>query len=385
MKSDIVFCNRNRIKVLALIWDMGNGGAQQVVINNLRFFKNDADVDYKVIAFLPPNDSRNDKVIESEHLNVEYLGYPKSKIRIPVIRYPFNKLVEYKAWKQVIARENPDVVHVHISELLTTTLWAINRCNVSVKFDTLHSNPYRYKGYALWCIKKAFNRYGFMPLCLNELQASQAKDHYGINRYEIVHNGIDIDSIRAKRTDKSEARKRLGIPADVFALAGVGRLDPIKNYDLMLEVFAEVVRNKDKARLYIAGGGNQDELRVMAENLGIAEKVEFMGYVNNVSDIYCAVDRLLMTSHSEASPLTLIEAQLCGTKCVVSSGVPVESVISDGVSQMKAESSASDWAQEILNSEHVVKPKLTEKDYDLEASNERIKELYLKYSERVEK
>lgn len=372
-----------KLKVLALIWDMGNGGAQQVVVNNLRFFKDDEDVDYKLVSFCPPNGSKNDKVVEDEKLNVEYLGYPKSRIKIPVVRYPFNKIVEYKTWEEVIRREKPDVVHVHISELLTTTLWAINKCKVPVKFDTLHSNPYRYKGYALFCIKKAFNQYGFIPVCLNELQAEQAKDHYGINEYEIVHNGIDIEGVKQKIISKEKARAKLGIPENVFVLSGVGRLHAIKNYELMLDVFAEVSRQRDDARLYIAGGGDQKNLKERAEKLGVSEKVFFMGHFNNVTDLYCASDVLLMTSHSEASPLTLVEAQICGTRCVVSNGVPVESVISDRVSHMDADSSINDWAYEIINGEHVVKPQLSESDYELNASNQRIKELYLKYSKRV--
>ncbi len=151
-----------------------------MVVNNLRFFKNDEDVDYKVVSFCPLSGSKNDRAVESEGLNVEYLGYPKSRIKIPVVRYPFNKRVEIKAWEEVIRRERPDIVHVHISELLTTTLWPIVKLGVPVRFDTLHSNPYRYKGFALWCIRRAFGKKGFVPICLNELQVEQAKDYYGI-------------------------------------------------------------------------------------------------------------------------------------------------------------------------------------------------------------
>lgn len=376
--------SKKKLKVLALIWDMGNGGAQQVVINNLRFFKDDEHVDYKLISFNPPNGSKNDKVIADEKLNVEYLGYPKSRLKIPIVRYPFNKRVEIKTWEKVIRREKPDVVHVHISELLTTTLWAIEKCKVPVKFDTLHSNPYRYKGYALWCIRKAFNKCGFIPVCLNELQVAQARDHYGITNYEIVHNGIDIDSIKSKVVSRSEARQRLGLPEDAYIVSGVGRLDPVKNYELMLDVFAKVAEMRGDARLYIAGGGNQNQLKAKADSLGIGDKVIFMGHVNNVSDLYCACDVLLITSKSESSSLTLIEAQLCGARCVVSSGVPLESVVTDHVSHMAANSSLQDWANEVLKGEHVVSPQLSENDYELNASNERIKELYLKYSKRVE-
>ncbi len=372
----------DKVKVLALIWDMGNGGAQQVVINNLRFFKNDEDVDYKVIAFCPPSGSKNDNVVKNEGLNVEYLGYPRSRIRIPVIRYPFNKRVEIKAWERVLRKEKPDVVHVHISELLTTTLWATKKCGIVGRFDTLHSNPYRYKGFALWCIKKAFNKYGFVPLCLNERQAQQAKDHYGIKHYEIVHNGINFAGIKDRIISKKEAREKLGMSDDAFVLAGVGRLDPVKNYELMIDVFKEVAVRRADAKLYIAGGGDSSALKERAKSYCLGDKVVFLGHVNNVTDVYCAADVLLMTSFSEASPLTLVEAQVCGTRCVISAGVPQESVLKPLVSQMAEDSSPKQWAEIVINGGNMVDPVMTEDNYELNACNERIKALYLEYSKR---
>lgn len=368
-----------RVKVLALIWDMGNGGAQQIVINNLRFFKGDNDIDYKVISFCPPRESKNDIVIRQENLNVEYLGYPKSRIKIPIIRYPFNKHVERLAWEEVIKREKPDIVHVHISELLLTTLGPVLSNEVKVRFDTLHSDPYRYKGRALKCIKRAFHEEGFIPICLNEKQAGRAKLHYGIKDYEIVHNGIDYDAIKDRIITKQEARQKIGVSDKSYLVAGVGRLDPIKNYELMLEVFKEIVSNKPEAVLVIAGGGDQTILRAKAESLGITKSVKFLGQVNNITEVYCAADVLLMTSFSEASPLTLVEAQICGLRCVVSDGVPRESAITTLVSQMPAGSNPQDWAKTVLEGDNEVCDIMPIDTYDLQLSNERIKEVYLKY------
>ncbi|SCY70237.1 glycosyltransferase [Butyrivibrio sp. INlla14] len=368
-----------KIKVLALIWDMGNGGAQQVVVNNLRYFKEDADIDYKVVSFCPPNGSKNDIVIMNEELNVEYVGYPKSIVKIPIIRYPFNKRVERLTWEKIIRREKPDVVHVHISELLLTTLGPIVKCDVPVRFDTLHSNPYRYKGRALRCVRRAFQKEGFIPICLNDKQVREAKDHYGISKYEIVRNGFDFSKIKGQIVSKKEARKRLGISDDDFVLVGVGRLDPIKNYELMIDVFSEVLKVRSDAKLVIAGGGDTQPYVDRAKAYEIEDGVVFLGHITNVTDVYCAADVLLMTSHSEASPLTLVEAQVCGTRCVVSNGVPEESVITNLVSRMLQDSSASDWADVVINGGYHVEPRLSERDYDLSNANDKIKQLYIDY------
>lgn len=377
---------KRKIKVLAFIWSMGNGGAQQVLINNLRFFQNDPDVDFKLICFNGPStNSKYDEIIRKENLKVRYLNYPRSIIRIPVIRYPFNKLVEFRTWIKVIKEEKPDIVHVHISQLLTTTALPMQICKVPIRLDTLHSNPYRYTGTELKLIKHAFQKQGVIPICLNQKQAADACDHYKIDKYEILHNGFDFRKIREGIVSKSEARKRLKLNADDLVLAGVGRLDPVKNYELMIDVFAEVCKKRKDSKLIIAGAGDQEIYKRRAVQYGIGDKVLFVGQISNVCDVYCAADALLMTSHSEASPLTLVEAQICGTDCIISSGVPDESVITDKVVKMQKGATPTEWADALLNGHDKVKPLLTESDYDLENTNKQLKDLYLKYWKNYER
>lgn len=374
--------NKNRlkkIKVVALIWDMGNGGAQQVLINNLRFFKEDKDIDFKVISFCPPCHSKNDEIIINENLNVEYLCYPKSRIKIPIIRYPFNKVVEIQSWYQVLRREKPDIVHVHISELLMTTLLPIIKSNIHVKFDTLHSDPYRYKGLQLFVIRRAFRNNGFIPICLNDRQVQRAISHYGINRYEIVRNGIDIKKFKSDIIIKNEARKKIGVGNDAFLLAGVGRLDPIKNYELMLQILKNIRTKKENVHLVIAGGGDQTKLKKFAKLNGIEKSVTFLGQVNDVAVVYCAADVLLMTSYSESSSLTLIEAQICGARCVISDGIPDESVITEKVNKMPKGASVDEWVNTILFGGNEIKAVLSETDYELASTNDKLKQVYLKY------
>ena len=66
--------NNKRIKVLALIWSMRDGGAQQVVLNHLRAMKDDDVIDYHLVVFDQKTDSVYDKAIMNENLPVEYLN-----------------------------------------------------------------------------------------------------------------------------------------------------------------------------------------------------------------------------------------------------------------------------------------------------------------------
>ena len=137
---------RKKIKIMHMIWSMGDGGAQQVVINYLRDFNNDPDIEIKLYVYTKPTTSKYYLEIKREGYNVVYLNNPITKVQIPYIKRFFQRPVSKKAWDLAIKDYNPDVVHVHISALLGVTMPGIIKNQVPVRFDTLHSSPYRYTG-----------------------------------------------------------------------------------------------------------------------------------------------------------------------------------------------------------------------------------------------
>ena len=74
------------------------------------------------------------------------MNNPQSLVKIPYIKRWFNLSVAKKAWDNQIRKYKPDIVHVHISSLFVAAMPGIIENNVPIRFDTLHSSPYRYKG-----------------------------------------------------------------------------------------------------------------------------------------------------------------------------------------------------------------------------------------------
>ena len=81
----------DKVKVMSLIWSMGDGGAQQVLINYLRDFKDDLDIDFRVYVYTEPTKSKYDKEIEDNNYSVYYLNNPKTKIQIPYFKSQYQK------------------------------------------------------------------------------------------------------------------------------------------------------------------------------------------------------------------------------------------------------------------------------------------------------
>lgn len=372
--------SEQRIKVMHLIWSMKDGGAQQVVINYLRDFKDDPDIDLCVCVYTEATKSKYDKEIAEKDYPVTYLNNPKSRIKIPVIRYPFNRMVARREWYKAIIDFKPDIVHVHISELLSVVLKPIVEANVPVRFDTLHSHPLRYKGKNLKKIREAFNKYGFIPLCVTEEQGEVAKEHYGFSSYELVRNGIDTRTLESQKIDKKEARTLLRVPENAFVVLGVGRLSSIKNFPLLIRTFSQVCKRNDKAILLMAGDGEElESLKRLTEELKLKDRVYFLGNRTDMNVIYSSADVIAMTSISEAAPLTLIEAQVMGVRCVVSSGVPAENFITPSARKMRDNASDEEWAEAILDNNYQNDKYGDIDDYDVHHISRNLKDIYLKY------
>ncbi len=369
-----------KIKVMSLIWSMGDGGAQQVVLNYLRDFQNDPDIDFWLYVYTSPTNSKYDREILKEGYNVVYLNNPKTKIQIPYIKRHFQTSIAQKAWENAIHDFNPDIVHVHISALLVNTVPGILKEGVPIRFDTLHSNPYRYKGKLKRTIVKAFSDYNVIPICLTEEQVQQAKDWYGITQYEVLHNGIDIENIQRKIISRNIARKKFGIDENAYVIAGVGRLNPIKRFDWLISIFKKVKVKIPNAKLVIAGDGpERKKLLQIAQNLNLNQDVQFLGNVDNIIDLYCAADVLAITSYTEASSLVAIEAQTCGLRCVMSNGVPSESIVTPGTQRLWESATEDDWCEALLNNKYIGEPMAQKEDYEVHNMSKKIKEIYLKY------
>ena len=369
-----------KLKVMHLIWSMKAGGAQQIVLNYLRDFKNDSDIELRLFVFTGPSNSKYDTEIRECEYNVEYLNNPSTRIKIPYIKRWFQKSISKNAWSEAIQRFKPDIVHVHISGLLSNTLEPIINANVPIRFDTLHSEPSRYVGKEKKIICRAFNEEQFIPICVTREQVELAKKHYNINNFEVLRNGIDIDDIKNRIISRKDARSKLGLPEDAFIIAGVGRLNKIKRFSLLIDAFVLVLREKPNAMLIFAGDGPEKyALSKRVEKYGIQNRVKFLGNQYDIIPVYCASDVLGVTSISESSSLTLIEAQICGLRCVISSGVPCESIVSSFVQPMSSDSGAAKWAKALIDEDFVGVPICKQCDYEVHELSKKLKEIYFKY------
>ena len=369
-----------KIKVMHIIDKMNSGGAQRIVLNYLEDFQNDNEVDLKLFVLKSAGNSNWDKIIKEKKLNVKYLNMPASKIKIPYIKRWFNKKLAEKAWNKAISEYNPDIVHVHMAELLLSTLKPIVKSKIPIRFFTWHDDPANKKGRKQKLIRRAMKEENFIPIYITKQQVEIAKKYYEFENYEVVKNGIDIENIKSKIITKDKARALYNIPKDAYVIIGVGRLCQQKNFSLLIDAFNILIKQKPNALLIIAGKGAElEKLQTQIKRLGLNDKVRLIGNQDNIVPLYCAADVMGIPSIKEPCSLVLLESQVCGLRNVISSAVPDESIITDKVEKLKENATIQEWASALLNENYQGKAVCEMQENEVHSQSQKMKDIYIKY------
>lgn len=149
------------------------------------------------------------------------------------------------------------------------------------------------------------------------LERMIGRDRSGVTpgpRITTIWNPVDQERIRQMAAEPS-SHPWLTDKHQPIVVA-VGRLVRQKNHALLLHAFARLIRNLD-ARLVICGtGSKRDRLLGLSKQLGIADRVDFVGYQKNPFPYIAAADLFVCSSLFEGSNNALMEALTLGTPCV---------------------------------------------------------------------
>ncbi|GEA10525.1 glycosyltransferase family 4 protein [Alteromonas sp. KUL49] len=132
----------------------------------------------------------------------------------------------------------------------------------------------------------------------------------------VIYNGIN--GLSADSCTVSALRNDLNVPEGHLVFGTVARLDPIKNQEMMISAFAKVVKDFSELVLIIVGDGEErQKLERLVDDLHIREFVRFTGYEANPVNHIALMDIFLLSSLSEGTSMTLLEALSLGKPCVV--------------------------------------------------------------------
>jgi glycosyltransferase involved in cell wall biosynthesis len=142
------------------------------------------------------------------------------------------------------------------------------------------------------------------------------------SRISVIPNGVDTERY-IPRDDDGDFRSEIGIASDVPVIGSVGRLEPIKGYEVMIDAFARLLTKDEHTPapvlVLVGDGSERGALERTASTLGIADSVHFLGWRSDIERITRSFTIFSMSSHSEGTSVSLLEAMSSGLCPVVTS------------------------------------------------------------------
>ena len=181
--------------------------------------------------------------------------------------------------------------------------------------------PKTYRGwkYARDLLNKKVSTLIFVSEALREVGSSIGL--YG-RRNVVIHNVVDTNIFIPNSTGRDYSE---------FKILAIGRLEPVKGFDILLQAFANVYKRlNQQTRLIIIGDGPlRSDLEKIAFNLEISSAVDFMGSIPHEEMVtrYQTADLLCVSSYSEGLPCVIVEAMACGKPVVASDVGGVSEVV----------------------------------------------------------
>ena len=248
-----------------------------------------------------------------------------------------------------------DVVHSHSWGVYLESALAAILARVARLVHTVHGHylsyppglKARFKKWLRHTLERLLAyRYDRIVTVSDSIQAYVRRDiGLSASRMTTIRNGVPCTAIR--RTYSTPA---------VATFITVGRLAEVKNHAMMLRAFAITVRAQPGARLRIIGDGpERQRLETQARELGIGERVEFLGFRSDVPRLLAEADVLLMSSRYEGVSIAILEAMCAGLPVIATRVGGVPETVQDGVTGLLVADNNSEAMaqamQELMTSE----------------------------------
>lgn len=247
---------------------------------------------------------------------------------LPIARNPIAKtnLTAYKQLVEFIKQEKIDYIHCNTPTGGILGRLAGKKCNVKKVIYQAHGFHF-YKGapkknwLLYYPVEKWLAHYTDALITITNEDFEFAKTKLKLRNsgkvYYVPGVGIDTTQYNPSAKTREEKRIELGIPRDAFLVISAGELNANKNNGVIISAM-EKLKNKNVHYILCGAGEKQAALQAQADKAGLHDNVHFLGYRNDVKELYQAADCFVMPSFREGLSRSIMEAMASGLPCVVS-------------------------------------------------------------------
>ncbi len=239
------------------------------------------------------------------------------------------------------------IVHAHMESFAMFYMPYVKRAKIPVRIAHSHNDKVdpSLRGFIKNIMNKPFKRYATEYMACSE---ESGKYLFGNRPCWVIKNAIDVKRFIYNNDIRWQVRNELGFMNDDFVIGHIGRFNTQKNHVFLIDVFHALTKINPKAVLICVGEGElMQAVKDKVSQLGISEKVKFLGVRKDADRLYQAMDVFVFPSLYEGLGIVGIEAQSAGLKTVCSDVIPSIARITANVTALSLSDSPEKWAQEI--------------------------------------
>lgn len=241
----------------------------------------------------------------------------------------------------ILKKIRPDIIHTHMAKAGALGRMAALLAGVPVRVHTFHGHVLdgyfsAFKTTIFLAVERFLAQFTDKVISISYSLREEIVEKLRIvsgDKCVVIKLGFDLKKFLDVEKKSGVFRQKIGVSYDMLLVGIVGRLVPIKNHKMFLDVVKCVVDRggaADTMFVIVGGGQLESELTRYAHEIGVEDFVRFAGWVQDVSSVYADLDIAVLTSINEGTPVSLIEA-MASSRPVVSTDVgAVRDIVSDG-------------------------------------------------------
>jgi glycosyltransferase involved in cell wall biosynthesis len=304
------------LNVMFMITSMPVGGAETLLVNLVR--KMDRQICMPEIACLKEPGELGAQISREIPLHSGLIRHKYDVAVVPRLRRLFR------------ARRTDAVITVGAGDKMFWGRLAARYSGLPVILSALHSTGWP-DGVG------RFNRMltgitdGFIAVARPHAEYLVAQEKFPPQKVFMIPNGVDTRLFAFDQAGRDRVRAELHISPAASVVGIVAALRAEKNHELFLQAAREVYAVHSSTRFVIVGDGPQRaKLEELARSLGLASVVHFLGSRSDIPAILSALDLFVLTSHNEASPVSILEAMSCSRPVVAPDVGSISQAVLDG-------------------------------------------------------
>ena len=313
---------QKKIKIVRIITRLNIGGPAIHTILLTSKIDNTKFQSYLLTGEVEKTES--DMMYLADKYNVKPTVFPEISREIRPLR---DIRAFFKIYK-VLRIVKPDIVHTHTAKAGTIGRLAAFFAGVPITIHTFHGNIF--KGYfskrktkILLLIERILAKVTTIIIAISNQQKKELIDLKitDCEKIKVIHLGFDFNNVLPKPYHKNKFKEKYNLPINSKLIGIIGRLVPIKNHKLFIDIAEQIISKYHNIYFPIIGDGelrNSLEQKVKERNL--QNRIAFTGFIRDLKPVYADLDIVLLTSINEGTPVALIEAMACG-KIVMSTKV----------------------------------------------------------------